>query len=299
MTPRIPAELPDGLKGGPFTTGDARRAGVHPERLRDRDLDATVFGVRDRAGASDSVLGRCRLFAERLGPEVFFSHSTAAVLFGVPLPARLERERNLHVTVRAPARAPHATGIRGHSRAVLEGDVVEFAGVLTSSPARLVCELSRQLDLADLVAAIDFLVGTTAPWCSLTHVAERVACGDDLTRSRRLRRALGLADERAESRPESVLRVALTLAGMPPTHVNLEVTASGGRRFRIDLAYADAKVAIEYQGGYHFDPAQRRRDMTRRSWLEADGWTVIEFNSDDLADIPGLVARVRAALARR
>ena len=71
-----------------------------------------------------------------------------------------------------------------------------------------------------------------------------------------------------------------------------------GRRYRIDLAYVDERVAIEYQGSHHLDAATRRYDMTRRSHLEAEGWTVVELNSDQLGDPAQVVALVRAALRR-
>ena len=38
--------------------------------------------------------------------------------------------------------------------------------------------------------------------------------------------------------------------------------------------------------------------MTRRSLLEAAGWTVVELNADDMRDTSDVVARVRAALSR-
>jgi len=128
-------------------------------------------------------------------------------------------------------------------------------------------------------------------------IAERVRLGGVLARSRTLGPAVAWASDRAESRPESLVRVALTAAGIPPSDVNLEVSA-GGRRWRLDLAYRSQAVAVEYQGEHHRDLAQWRRDVTRRSLLEAAGWTVVEFAADDLRDLPGLVARVRAAVAR-
>lgn len=298
MTANHASPLPPELRATPFTTATARASEVHRERLRRRDLDARVYGARAPAGTADTLIGRCRLFAARLDPATFFSHATAARLFGAPIPPWLERAPLLHVTVPSPRRAPHAEGLVGHSRLVHDGDVVEFAGLRVSSPQRVVFELAASLSLGDLVAVIDFFVHHRDSWCTVEHLSDRARVGDPLSRSRRAGRAIALADPRSESRPESLVRVALTIAGIPPTAVNLDVVA-GGRRWRIDLAYEREKVAIEYQGGYHFDAEQRRRDMTRRSWLEAEGWTVIEFNSDDLADLGGIVTRVRAALTRR
>ncbi|MGV3711824.1 endonuclease domain-containing protein [Pseudolysinimonas sp.] len=297
VTPRSPAPLPQTFDGTHFSTAAGRAGGLHRERLRRRDLDARVHGARGPAGVADTLLGRCRLFAARLPEGTFFSHVTAAQLYGVPLPSSRERSQVVHASVVAPRRAPHAKGLRGHSRAVFDGDVVEFAGIRTSSPERLVFELAPMLSLPDLVAVVDFLIHERDPWCTALDLGERARRGDALARSRKASQALGLADPRAESHPESIVRVALTLAGIPPTAINPTVVVFG-RRLRIDLAYLTEKVAVEYQGAYHLTPEQRARDMSRRSWLEAAGWTVVEANLDDLADLNGLVVRVRAALTR-
>lgn len=298
VTPSEPAPLPEPLRGAVFTTADARRHGVSPDRMRAADLDRRVYGVRAESGRAESLAGRCRMFASRLGDGFFFSHSTAARLLGAPLPLRLERLDRVHVTVAAPTRAPHAHGLIGHSRVVAPGDFVWLDDSLqVSAPARLLAEMASILALPDLVAVADHLIHHRRPLCSCADLAARLEFDDRLSRSAKLRAAIALADERAESRPESVLRVILTLGGIQPEAVNHEVRV-GDARFRLDLAYPSRRVAIEYQGDHHRDPAQWRRDLTRRAELEMAGWTVLDFHADDLASPQRCVARVRAALAR-
>jgi very-short-patch-repair endonuclease len=112
---------------------------------------------------------------------------------------------------------------------------------------------------------------------------------------RRLRRALALLDDRAESAQESRVRVILLEAGITGFRVNHWVTATNGKRYRIDIAFPGRKLAVEYQGVHHNDPEQWRKDVTRRAALEADGWTVLEIAADDAH--PGLVELVRSRLA--
>ena len=88
-------------------------------------------------------------------------------------------------------------------------------------------------------------------------------------------------------------------AGMPGLSVNLPIVPSGDFAYRADLAFALDRVVVEYQSGYHAAHEQFRADMTRRSRLEADGWTVIELNADDLLDPLELVGRIRQVLAAR
>jgi hypothetical protein len=100
MTPR-PSPLPDGL-GAAFSVADARAAGVSPRRLRGRDLTAPFHGVRmTRAGMlppdagepSDpspeerAALERIHAYAARMAEGTFFTHVSAARLWGLPLPA--------------------------------------------------------------------------------------------------------------------------------------------------------------------------------------------------------------------
>src|SRR4051812_44086907 len=121
--PRGPQPQPLPALGEPFTMHDARRHGVSRSRLAAKDLDRSVYGIRADASAANDLEARCRMFALRLPNEVFFSHATAALLMGAPLPLELERSAHLHVTVPSPQRAPHANGIRGHSRVVTSGDI--------------------------------------------------------------------------------------------------------------------------------------------------------------------------------
>lgn len=295
---RPPRGLPDPLPNTIFTVATARTHGVPPERLRADDLERRVYGVRGPRGSADDLVQRCRLFAARLPDDVFFSHSTAARILGAPVPLGFERMLRIHASIPAPRRAPHAAGLIGHSREVFAGDVVELDGLRVSSPARMFCEMAGVLDVARLVAIADYLIRHDAPLCALGDLLERSRMRDRITRSKRIATAIGLADDRSESPPESYFRVLLTLAGIPPTAANHWVVTSSGRRYRIDLAWVPEKVALEYQGAHHLDPAQRRADMTRRTHLEADGWIVVELNADDLVDASTVVARVRAALAR-
>jgi hypothetical protein len=300
MTPRHPGELPIELRGAVFTAATARAHGVGPERFRGQDLAVRIHGVRADHVADDDFRVRCRMFAARLTTEAFFSHSSAARLLGVPIPGRFERLQFVHVTVPAPRRAPHAAGLRGHSRVVLHDDVlVDADGLRVSAPARLVCEMAPVLSLPNLVAVIDHVIHGASPLVTRADIAERFTATDRLSRYRLLWRALELADERAESRPESLLRVWFVLAGLPRPEANLEVVnPATGRVARFDLAWPDRKIAVEYHGDHHRDRATWRRDLTRKAQMEAAGWTIVELHGDDLATPATIIDRVRAALAR-
>lgn len=279
---------------------EARTAGVTDKRLRSADLDRRVHGVRAPRDSLADLERRCLAFAVRLSPDAFVSHATAARLLGIPLPGRLETLDAVHVSVAAPARAPHASGLIGHSRHVAPGDVMTLSsGLRISAPARLWCELAPSLDLLDLVAATDHLIHRRRPLVSPARLGERLELGDRLAQSRRLREALTLSDDRSESRPESRLRVCCLRAGLPVSSVNHElVDLVTGRGVRLDLAWPELKFAVEYQGDGHRTVAQWRRDMTRRENLRLAGWRILELNADDLRDVPDLIRRIRLGMTR-
>lgn len=114
-----------------------------------------------------------------------------------------------------------------------------------------------------------------------------------------LRRAIELADKGAESPQESRTRLALTSAGLRPTHTQIDVYDPFGYFVgRIDMGWRDWLVGVEYDGVQHWsDPAQRRRDIDRIAELEALGWRIIRVSSDMLRYRPNtIVDRVLAAL---
>ena len=98
----------------------------------------------------------------------------------------------------------------------------------------------------------------------------------------RVRRAFGLIDPRAESPPESRVRVALVLAGLTPVP-QYDVHSGGEFLGRVDLAFPEARVAVEYEGAYHFEDGQIVRDDARYERLRAVGWTVIRLSASTCA----------------
>lgn len=106
-------------------------------------------------------------------------------------------------------------------------------------------------------------------------------------------------DGRAESRKESVLRVVLEEGGLRGFVPNSWTVTSGGYHYRLDLAVAARKVALEYQSDYHASIERFRADMTRISRLQADGWEVIQVNADDLRNPGELLHRIRQVIDAR
>lgn len=289
--------LPPTLATTAFTVDDALQSGVSRNRLRARDLDSTVWGVR-AAAAEDSIARRAGMFTARLRTDAFFSHATAALLMGAPLPFELEREASVHISVEAPRRAPHAAGIIGHKLRVSNTDIATTNGIRHTSPARTWCDLAQSLDVLDLVAVGDYLIHWRLPLTSAAGLAEALAHHPGRRGRGRAIEALEFLSDRAESRPESRLRVLLNWQGLPDPHINhVIVDTEDGKHLRTDFALRQYRVLLEYQGDYHRSKVgQWRKDMTRRSRLESMGWVVMDLNADDLRDPAELAARIRATI---
>ena len=98
---------------------------------------------------------------------------------------------------------------------------------------------------------------------------------------------------------ETRLRLLLVEAGLPRPQAQWEVKNAGGVvLWRLDLAYAVEKIAIEYDGAWHWK--QRRDDDRRRAALRALGWDVHVFDADDVyVDPDRVVQEGRTALRAR
>ncbi|MHC5795031.1 endonuclease domain-containing protein [Lacisediminihabitans sp. FW035] len=297
MPPRVP--LPRSLGAAPFSVRQGASAGLGRGRMLGPDLAQPQRGVRIPAGSAPSVESLCRALRLRLPPSAFFSGITAAVVINLPLPSRSEASRRLEVSVPAPLRAPTGRGIRGRSVVVRECEIRVWHGIRISSPERVFCDLGADLDLPDLVAVGDFLIGRMLPLTSRDALAAAIASYPGRRGLPVLRAAHPMLSDRSESRKESHLRVIILTARLPGMVANLPITTSGGFEYRADLAFPRHRVLIEYQSDYHSDPDNFRADITHRARLEADGWFVMQVNANDLRDPDELVARIRTVLASR
>jgi very-short-patch-repair endonuclease len=66
---------------------------------------------------------------------------------------------------------------------------------------------------------------------------------------------------------------------------------------RVDLAYPELKVAVEYDGHDHTTDDRRGRDIDRIDRLQRAGWVVVVVTGRQLGSPRRLVERVREALA--
>jgi hypothetical protein len=235
----------------------------------------------------------CRAAVLAAGPRGVLSGRSAAQVWGADL---LTPDTIVEVTVPHQVRLaqrPGLTMIRSHLR---RPDVARIAGLPVTSAVRTAFDLGRRPPLVDAVVALDALLHTRA--LSLDQVVRYADDHPAWPGAALLRQALALADAGAESPMETRTRLVLILGELPRPVTQFEVRDASGRLIgRLDLAYPDDLVGIEYEGDHHRAKAQFQRDLRRLNALQAMGWQVLRFGPSDIYHNPDAVlAQVRAAL---
>jgi hypothetical protein len=119
-----------------------------------------------------------------------------------------------------------------------------------------------------------------------------------------VRDLIAVADGRAESPMESEARLAMIDGGLPIPELQFEIIDGNGELRRLDFAWPEARVAVEYDGiDWHSDPEAMRKDRRRPAALEDVGWIVVSIVFEDVryrpwefvARIDGHLGRARAA----
>ena len=98
-----------------------------------------------------------------------------------------------------------------------------------------------------------------------------------------MRDLIPLATPEAESAMESEARLAMVDGGLPMPKLQYEILDGNGELRRVDFAWPDAKVAVEYDGvDWHSGPDAMRRDRRRQAALMDVGWVVICIVFEDV-----------------
>lgn len=88
--------------------------------------------------------------------------------------------------------------------------------------------------------------------------------------------------ERAQSNIERMLEVDIEMAKLPAAKRNYR--AIEGRKFEIDFAWPDLKLACEVQGMAHRIKERFEGDIEKRALTLLAGWTVLEVSGKTIRD---------------
>lgn len=279
---------------GPFRGSEAVAAGaLTAAQLRGPAVRRVFQDVYVPAGIPDTHELRCAGAALAVHPQAVITGRSAATLRGVAL-ARTKDPIELVVPedVRVFRRA--GLDIR---RTQPRGDESQPWGRIgLATPLRMGLDLLLDRSLPDAVADLDAVLRA--------GLVDRGELRRVLSARRdrgivRARCAEELADPRAESPPESRMRVWLVLDGLRP-QPQYWIEDSRGRLARADLAFPEQQVAVEYDGAWRNEQLWAlNHDRDRLNRVQAAGWEVVFVTAPLLANPKRMVDTVRAALARR
>jgi hypothetical protein len=240
---------------------------------------------------------KARAAALLMPPEAAVGGRSAAAWFGAPFSSASDP---VLVVVPQDSRWKGPRGVQVHRTDLRPGDLrTSDDGVRLTTARRTSWDVATLETTMSAVALLDGMVRDAA--LNDGELTEAVLAHEFTGRrgrwgSRRAQFILPLVDGRAMSPPESRVRVACHLAGLPHPVPQFEVFASGVFLGQVDLAWPEARLIVEYEGAYHFDGLQIISDDARYEAFVAAGWRVIRLSSLDLHDLDGVVERIRAAL---
>lgn len=266
--------------------------------VREGSLRLLLRGVYVDAAAPDSIDLRAAAAALVMPDGSVVCDRTAAWIHGAELASPESRFRVPPLEVFRLAGHPRVRRpeCKGGTRTFAPDDLMEVGGVVVTTPLRTALDLGRLLQRDQALGAVDALL--RAGNLSTHDLAAQLERFRGARGVVQLRRLATLADPRAESPAESLTRLRLIDGGLPVPEVQWEIRNELGIViYRLDLAYPELKLAIEYDGAeFHTSVEDRARDERRRAHLRRLGWTIVVLTAADVyGAVPTAAEKVRAA----
>jgi very-short-patch-repair endonuclease len=300
--------------GPSFTFAEARAAGVARRRLAGADVGHPFRGVYTQGVDLTDLVQRCLALRPSMRSDQWFSHRTAARLWGIPLPWSEEEDgEQLDILTIGTHHPVRRSQVRSWETDDSEIRREIRGGVPLVAAEEAWCQLATlsgdaRLSEDRLVAAGDFVLSgiyhpktdTWSPLCTREELEKAVTRRKGRRGARRLRAAFERARETVGSVMETLLRLGLIDHGLPEPERQVPVDTAVGV-LHADLGYPAARLLIEYQGDEHRTSRERwLRDLTRAQLFEDAGFRTMFVGANDvLPDCAALATRVRRALAGR
>ncbi|MGE2688826.1 DUF559 domain-containing protein [Mycolicibacterium pulveris] len=258
--------------------------------LRTGELVKTYPGVYSH-GPADAFT-RLRGLDLRCDEQVAACLGTAAQIYGFDT----EHVTDLHVL------NPDGHLLRDHGNLKVHrrqgAPLTSYRGRPLTPPSWTAVEVARGLCRPRALATLDAaLRSQTCTTDDLLAAAKAQAGRRGIVAVRDL---IPLARPEAESPMESEARLVMLDGGLPHPVLQHEIVDRDGRVWRVDFAWLDGRVAVEFDGfDYHSSRESLRRDRQKRAALEEVEWRVLSVVSDDVRRHPDvMVRRIRALLTR-
>mgnify|MGYP005813871781 CR=1 FL=1 len=244
----------------------------------------------DRLDQRARALARIEAVHERLVTPHWFSHESAALLWGLPV---WRTPGVTHVHQRGRASARRDPSVRRHSARVDATHLTTVAGLPVTDLVQTMVDCARTLRP---------LPGMVVGDAALRAGADRtmaLAMLDELRGERgtaRARAVIELADDGAESAGETATRFIVLRAGLPRPQTQVMVETRLGA-FWTDLGWEEWRAALEYDGRAKYRTGEDLIAEKRRSDAIGEAtWRMLRVTKEDIAAPPLLIARVMPLL---
>lgn len=265
----------------PFTTAQAGEAGISKKMLarlhREGLLRRLLRGVYVAGQAPDDLLLRARALALVVPEDAVVVDWTATWLHTGMLPYGRHVEVPPVSLFRLPGQGRLRNGLCvSGERALIPEDLTVMDGLLVTTELRTAWDLGRFSPRDDAIGGLDRLLRTGAfTREDLLSGVERFARQRGVVQ---LRDLAPRADPRAESGPESVVRLRWTdLRSLPRPTPQVPVEHTPGGTWWLDLGVPELRFAVEYDGEeHHSSESDVTHDVERRNWLRKHRRWIIE-----------------------
>lgn len=270
------------------------KAGIPRRVLRRLVADGTLVLLAPDvlAPPGEPTVGR-ELAAAAAALDGVVSGASAALRWGWAL---VSEPTEHQVTVPRDRGGRALMGVRVRRRDLADDEWVVRDGVRVTTPVRTALDCARDLPLRDAVVALDSAL--RAKSLTLDELSAALAALPPGPGRRRVAAVLELLDAGAGSVLESVCRLVLLEAGLPPEATQLLIRNGRAVIGRVDFAWPSAWLVVEVDGfEFHSDRTRYRKDRRRSTALGRAGWTVLRFSWEDVVGSPDwVVDSVRQAL---
>jgi len=272
---------PRGPAGQFGSTGAAAGTGV---RTDPRELTP--------AEARELALARIAAISRKLRTPFWFSHESAALLWGCPL---WKPVTETHIIQTVSPNTHSGPLLTRHLMPLPVGDRQERRGVPVTSLDRTVVDCLGRLPPLDSLVIAD---GALRLGADREAIATRLGALAGRRGVVGARIVLDHADGRAESPWETFLRYVLLRHGLPRPELQVQIRSRLGW-FRADAGWREWKLLLEFDGFTKYstfaggDPARVLFEEKRRQEaIEEEGWGVLRVTAADLSRPADLISRV-------
>ena len=269
------------------TPATLRLKGIGPRRLRNLIAGGTLQRIRrgayiynhnaDQLNSDDRLRVRC-IAADLVGFQGVFSHKSAAVLWGLDLltvPQMLDAYSRSHC-------ATDRERIHRHKTAISPDEVTRLPGtsIMATTVARTLQDCTRSMPFREAVVLADSIMrrGLMEPHEVTEILLNLTGYGGSV--GLLLAQAVNAS---SESAGESLTRCLLMEHRLPLPVTQYPISCEG-RNYRVDFAWPEARVILEFDGEQKYvdHPGRDRSEAARDRALTRAGWTVVHLTWADI-----------------